>query len=76
MKNDNLHIYAYGMCYLSACAPAGMTRAVVEHRANIQNPTGIRSRWKISKDATFKTGEPNPTSCEDEPGRVHYLLDC
>lgn len=41
------------------------------------HPTGISSKWSISKDKTFHSGEPNPCPCDQHPDkRLHYLLTC
>lgn len=34
-------------------------------------------RWRISKEKTFSTGEPQPYPCNHDPEtRTHYLLSC
>lgn len=69
-------IYASGPVVCSVCVPAEMPREEIERSVNAQSPTGISSSWKISKDSTFKGGEPNPCQCNDGPQRLHYLMDC
>lgn len=71
-----IYCYATGAVSMSVCVKAEATRDEVEEAANRASPTGIDSRWHISEDATFRTGEPNPCPCQDEPGRFHYLLNC
>lgn len=73
-RND-VHIYSNGLVHCSVCVPAGMSREVVEAEVNGANPTSIESSWKIS-DETFAGGEPNPNKCDDDPGRLHYLMVC
>ncbi len=69
-------VYTFGVCYCSACAPADYTREQVEDGANLAHPTGLDHGWKISDDPTFKDGEPNPCTCNDDPFRKHWLLSC
>lgn len=66
---------AAGLVSCSVCVPAGMDREIVERRVNIADPTGIPSRWRIS-DESFKSGESNPTPCNQDSTRLHYLLNC
>lgn len=72
---DNVFVYTWGLVYLSACVPKGMSREVIEGSVNTSHPTGIGSRWHIS-DKPFKTGESNPCQCADDPARQHFLLSC
>lgn len=71
-----VEFYAVGLGYLSACAPKSMSREDIEAAANVEHPTGIASRWRVSSDPTFRTGQPNPCPCESVRGRVHHLLSC
>lgn len=67
-------VYSSGLCMASVCSKEpvpDMLRSV-----NLQNPTGISSRWELSKNPTFASGEPNPMQCPDDPDRKHYLLEC
>lgn len=68
-------VYASGMLFCSACAPAGMPADEVEDAVNAQNPTGIASRWKVA-DEPFADGAPNPPPCNDGPLKTHWLLSC
>lgn len=72
---DKVHVYTWGLCHLSACVPKGMSREVIEGSVNTSHPTGISSRWRVA-DEPFKTGEPNPCQCGDDPGRQHFLFVC
>jgi hypothetical protein len=77
MKNNNdLYAYAVGFVSMSVCVPKGMTKEEIECEANFQHPTGISSRWKISEHKHFADGSPIPRVCEDDPDRLHYLLNC
>lgn len=70
-------VYAEGLCALSACAPKDMDRADLLAVINSEHPTGIRSSWSFDNAPRFRTGQPNPCPCEQEPGdRMHYLFAC
>ncbi len=66
--------YAEGIVFLSACAPEGMTGEDVSERANVLRHNGVGS-WAIARES-FRTGEPNPTPCNTQEGRRHWLLTC
>lgn len=69
-------IYNVGLCRMSVCAPKSMTTAEVEHNANSDQPTGIRSQWTVLRE-NFATGETNPCPCNDRPNeKAHWLLGC
>ncbi len=72
----DITIYSRGLVVCSVCVPKDMSREDIEQQVNMQNPTGIDSQWKISKDETFKSGEKNPCECGTAEGRLHYLLNC
>lgn len=63
------------LCTGVACAPKGTPRAVIEREANMQNPTGISSRWKVTRKRKVD-GVTMPAPCLDDPKRAHYLLEC
>jgi hypothetical protein len=69
-------VYAVGVVCASVCAPADWPREDVERAVNLDQPTGISSRWAISDDETFSGGEPNPSPCHDDNTRLHWLLNC
>lgn len=76
-EDDGIELYSVGIIYASVCVPRGMQREVIERMANTKHPTGISSRWQISRDPTFATtGLPNPCTCETHANRMHYLLVC
>lgn len=70
---DRLFVIATGLCYQSVCVPEAW-----DHERILNNvmPSGTRHGWQISKDHHFHTGETNPCECEQEDGRMHYLLVC
>ena len=67
-----------GLCSAGACIPRlGLSRSQVERAFNRQHPTGISSRWRLSKAKTFSTGQPQPGPCENDPqNRIHVLMEC
>jgi hypothetical protein len=67
--------YKIGLCFASVCA-LDASPEEIEDSLNRSHPTGIASRWTISHDATFASGEPNPCVCNDDPSRLHWLLSC
>lgn len=70
-----VQLYAVGLVCTSACAPKDCTPGDVEFAANYHHPTGISSQWTVA-DEPFATGQPNPCVCNDDPGRLHWLLTC
>lgn len=71
-----IHVYTAGICSASVCAPKEMSVEAVTEELNATHPTGIESRWSLSTDPTFATGQPNPCPCEINPLRLHYLFAC
>lgn len=69
-------VYAAGLCHASACAPKGTPVAEIERAANSAHPTGLDHGWRKSDNDTFSGGEPNPCACNDDPDRLHWLLEC
>lgn len=67
---------ARGIVCLSVCVPKDTPREDIEAIANAAHPTGISSRWSISEDTEFAPGQPMPCPCEQEEGRLHWLLNC
>lgn len=66
--------YSVGLCAASVCTNLPADEVAAE--MNRQHPTGIASKWELSKDPTFRTGQPNPNPCEDRRDCKHYLLCC
>lgn len=70
-----IHIYRTGVCTCSVCVPGDWTRKRVVAETNLNNPTGLDSRWRIAR-TKFTTGENNPCTCNMDGTRKHYLLHC
>ncbi len=68
-------IYSKGLVSMSICTDLEEEKDI-EAIANTQNPTGIESKWKISKDTHFSSGETNPCECEQDSDSRHFLLEC
>lgn len=67
--------YKVGVFCASICSNLAVEETA--RRLNEERPTGIDSRWALSGDATFKSGEPNPCPCDRSPQtHKHYLFDC
>ena len=67
-------IYSKGICFSSVCSSLPLEET--EKLLNLENPTGIDSKWKLSKE-NFRTGEDNPCVCERNPAtHKHYLFEC
>jgi hypothetical protein len=73
---ERVIVYSSGIVSCSVCASGKLPKREVESEVNRINPTGIGSRWKISKDKTFSSGESNPCTCGKYKNRKHYLLNC
>ena len=74
--NKAVHIYGLGLCVASVCAPAEMSPEEVAAAVSIVEPTGLDHGWTPSADATFRTGQPNPSTCDMDESRKHHLLEC
>jgi hypothetical protein len=78
MTNDNasdFEAYSVGICQASVCTSLSLRQAM--KRLNAEHPTGIRSKWRISSDATFATGQKNGCPCDAHPAtHRHYLFTC
>lgn len=74
---EGVRVYAFGLCFASACVPKGMDRSTVEAVVNALYPHPKESelRWAIA-DEPFASGDPNPCPCNDSADRLHYLLAC
>lgn len=72
-----VQVYSSGICHCSVCVPKELTHEQIEEQVNLEHPTGINSKWRISKDKTFKGGEANPCACNYLPeSNLHYLMEC
>ena len=72
----SVQVYSWGLVSLSACAPKDMPIADVTREMNAQHPTGISSKWDVSDEKTFASGQPMPCPCESDADRLHYLFHC
>ena len=68
--------YAVGLIFASVCAPADMDVETVERQTNESHPTGLDHGWKLADADTFMSGAPNPSPCDTDPERKHWLLSC
>jgi hypothetical protein len=73
--SGDIEIYAKGLVHCSVCAPAGMSREVVEARVSAANPTGLDHGWTVHEEP-FRDGSANPHPCEDKPNHLHWLMVC
>lgn len=69
-------MYRVGVFSMSVCAPGHLDGPAVAHAINQHYPCGTLHGWQISSDTAFRTGEPNPCQCEEDPDRKHWLIDC
>lgn len=75
-EDKTVEIYSMGMCFCSVCAPKEMDAFRLAKIVNEINPTGIESKWAMSTDPTFKTGEKNPCDCPETDKKQHWLMVC
>ena len=75
-ETARVEVYSVGLVCASACAPTDVSREEIEREVNAQHPTGVSSRWRISEETTFATGEPMPSPCNHGAERQHWLLSC
>ncbi len=72
---SHFECYSLGLCCASVCTDL-TDREEIERITNLEYPTGIDSKWEISKDTHFHQGGPMPGPCEKDPSRTHYLMEC
>ncbi len=72
-KGKRLYGLGQSICGLAVCAPKDMKPEEVEAECNRESPTGIHSRWAVSKPADV---QPNPIPCPDDETRQHFALEC
>lgn len=73
---DEVIVYSSGLCFCAVCAPADMSIDELTQLVNIQNPTGISSRWQLSDTDVFASGESMPAPCAQDDSKLHYLFEC
>jgi hypothetical protein len=66
--------YSVGICCASVCS--SLSADETEQRLNDEYPTGLNHGWHLSEDKMFKTGQPMPCPCENNPANKHYLFNC
>lgn len=71
---EDIVVYSAGVCFASVCAPISASLITVEAACNHQHPTGV-GPWTVS-DEPFASGAPNPSPCESDASRLHYLMVC
>jgi hypothetical protein len=75
--DKDITIYGEGIVCCSVCVPKDMSLEDIENGVNERKPTGVDSKWHISKDEKFADGiKTNPCECDQNPNRKHYLLNC
>lgn len=66
-----------GFLDMQVCVPAEWLDEQAEEFANIQNPTGIGSRWSMKHDGDpTLSGCSERVCCEERDGYVHIMLSC
>lgn len=65
-----------GISFINISVCTNVERDKVAEVTNIMEPTGIRSKWVLSEDEKFASGEKNPSPCPDGNDCIHYLLHC
>ena len=66
--------YSVGIVCASVCTDMDVEEAT--ERLNQEVPLDGDLVWALSKDKTFRGGEPMPGVCEQDPSRMHYLFNC
>lgn len=73
--HKDFEAYSVGIIHASVCSSLSPEETV--ERANAELPTGISSKWSLSKEPAFADGQLNPCPCVDNPEtHKHYLLVC
>lgn len=80
MSADKLFNISWGLIFKVVCAPKSWDATRVSDEATRMDPPGTSvNRWVVSdpdeeRDAPFKGC--NHTQCNDDPNRVHWLVNC
>lgn len=65
-----------GALSMQVCVPKEWTDEQVREYAERRNPCGTESGWQIRRDGDPQLkGAPERAQCDEEPGRVHIMLD-
>ncbi len=79
MSASKPEVTFHGFLDLQVCVPKTLTDAQVEEFANIGQPTGIESGWKVKleSDPTMM-GAPQRVQCghQDRNDCCHIMLSC
>ena len=73
---ETVRIYSNGIVHCSVCVPKDMSREAIEGAVNLQNPTGVSTKWKIDESGKFADGTLFPAQCEEDATRFHWLMVC
>jgi hypothetical protein len=73
---DAVVVYTTGLVHCSVCADRDLTPEEVVAAVNFREPSGTDHGWMLSDEPTFSGGEPNPTPCNQDSSRLHYLMVC
>lgn len=64
-----------GVCYMQVCAVADATDGEILATCNRQNPAGTQAGWRrVVRD--YHGRAQGPVVCAQNPGRVHFLVEC
>lgn len=74
---EKVEVISIGFVYASICVANDITLKEALKIFNNEHPTGISSKWHLSENKKFRSGQLNPCLCDDYPNtRKHYLLNC
>jgi hypothetical protein len=80
LKEDRLFHIRETLIHKCVCAPKGWSAERVSDEATRMNAPGTSAnRWVVSDPGTMDDDNPfktNPLPCNDDPERVHWLLNC
>jgi len=68
-----------GVCHMQVCAIADATDEEILEVCNHNNPSGTSNGWsKVHRKEgeKFLGVDIGPVKCNDNPGRIHYLVAC
>lgn len=75
--NEKPEVTRHSLLGMQVCVPLDYTDAQVEDFANMNNPTGIESRWTIRRQGDpALSGCDERVQCEQRTGFVHVMLNC
>ena len=72
-EGEDFVVYGEGLIYASVCSSLAQDEVVARMHRRL---CGTHAGWGLS-DKAFKTGEPNPCPCDNQPEtHKHYLFEC